>query len=265
MDIMQQIMQLMGMGSPATGPVVREKPPVRGYYNNQEELLPSYATGGHGPSLVDDPAFQAAKQSFIERYGHEPATDSDFAEVESMMVSGDTSRSATESEVLRTVTGTRGNQGANARGDDENLPPSDISRRALDTNTRVEPYSPTERMLDGMDPRARDADDAYADGEIDEFAQFRDERRALWEADESGSEGGFDIETLEEAEDGFGRGLWEMPAQEVMSLIMRDVSPEEAQYWDSLPPEERRRIAFEVANSDGLGSISSFMNERPQQ
>lgn len=36
-------------------------------------------------SLYKTPEFQAAVQMFIEAYGHEPATDSDFQEVQSMM------------------------------------------------------------------------------------------------------------------------------------------------------------------------------------
>lgn len=237
MDIMQQLMQLMGMGEPAPA----AKPPVRGYYGNQEELLPDYATGGHGPSLVNDPAFQKAVGAFTQMYGHEPATDSDFAEVQSMMVSGDTSRQATEQEVLRTVTGTRGSPATGPVGDDENLPPSDA--RILDADdTTPQPFNP--------------------DLEIDEFTDFVNERRALWEADETGSEGGFDVQTLEEAEDGFGASLWEMPAEEIMPMLMRDVSKEEADYWQTLTPEQRREIAYEIANSDGLGSISSFMNGR---
>jgi hypothetical protein len=112
----------------ATEPVVQQ-PAVRGYYNNEQQLYPNYASGTFGPSAAGDPEYEAAMQAWMEANQREPATDGDFAEIESMMTSGDVSRNATEQEVLRTVTGTRGNQGANANGDDENLPDSDTDPR----------------------------------------------------------------------------------------------------------------------------------------
>lgn len=51
-----------------------------------DKTLPDYATGGpDGPSRMDDPAFMEAMQMWMEQNEREPATDSDFAEIEGMV------------------------------------------------------------------------------------------------------------------------------------------------------------------------------------
>lgn len=145
-NVAMMILQQMGMAGNTTVPT---EPVVEIPVGRAEDDMPmdhgvdyqrAPIRGGGGMSdlpdgdpmldtLVEDPAYQTAVQEFIDTYGREPATDSELEEIESRINSGDVSRQATEAEVLKNVTGTRGNRAANARGDSENMPPSDRMRQ----------------------------------------------------------------------------------------------------------------------------------------
>lgn len=99
--------------------------------------------------------------------------------------------------------------------------------------------------------------------DLEDFAQ---QRQAAWEADETGSEGGFDGETLNMLTEMLdAEGVAQLPAKEIMPILLRDASPEEAAFYDALPAPEKLKILDEIANSDGLGSISSFMPQAPEE
>lgn len=101
-EVLQQLLQKMQMssgmgaggpdatgggGNPAKGPTTPtatpqgQPRPVGGDYNG----APTDNPGDDEPQRMDDPAFQEAMQMWMEQNGREPATDQDFAEIESMV------------------------------------------------------------------------------------------------------------------------------------------------------------------------------------
>jgi hypothetical protein len=96
---------------------------------------------------------------------------------------------------------------------------------------------------------------------------FIEQRRAAQDnGDYQGSEVGMDSETLQMLIDQLdGEGVNNMPAADIMRALMRgEPSPEEANFYDSLDPQARMELLERIVNSDGLGNISSFMDETGQ-
>lgn len=171
------IMQIMGMGGGEPAYVNPVDSP-RGYYNNETPLHPDYATGrGYAPSMAQDPAYQAAAVEWMRMKGREPMTDSDLAEVDSMMQSGDVSRQATEQEILKNVTGTRPAQGPIS--DDSQLPDSDRSYKPEYGKAGDTPYVREEAIAEIVaDPAAYGLPPDATQEEIEDFTD--DELIEIW-------------------------------------------------------------------------------------
>ncbi len=83
-----------------------------------------------------------------------------------------------------------------------------------------------------------------------------------WTSDRTGSEVGFDQDQFSYLIDEIGpEELFSLPAKDVMALLLRDTTPEEDAFYNAMRPEDRAHLVEEIVNSDGLGSISSFMPE----
>lgn len=81
----EQVLRSMnvGGGNPAKGPT---GPAINADQGMVDETLPDYVMGGpDGPSRFDAPGFEEAAMAWSQQNGREPATDSDFAEIESML------------------------------------------------------------------------------------------------------------------------------------------------------------------------------------
>ena len=82
------------------------------------------------------------------------------------------------------------------------------------------------------------------------------------EGEENGNESAIDQKAYDNLVKKYGPdGVLQLDAKDVMSALSRDATPQEAAYYNNLDPQAKQKLLEDIINSDGLGSISSFMDE----
>ena len=91
--------------------------------------------------------------------------------------------------------------------------------------------------------------------------ELTEERLNAWNTGDDGSEVGFDNETLNILADMLDpEGVAALSASgATMPLLRGSATPEEEQYWNSLSDVEKLDLLDQIAASDGLGRILSFI------
>lgn len=111
--------------------------------------------------------------------------------------------------------------------------------------------------------RAMAAGGRQSDNVLDTENSLDDYAEQMSQTDDpEGSESGGDVQALDTALKQFGPDVvLSAPAETVMKMLKRDVTPQEAAYYDNLQPQQKQDLLYEIAGSDGLGSISSYMGK----